>query len=293
MRTVRSTVRLASAAAILGILASVTVTPCLALSTSATATAALSATDPQVSFSPGVRDVLKMLDAKIDPAVVKAYINNSMILFNPTANEIIALKQRGVPDEVLTAMMRRGAEVRMQSAQAAQSAVPVPAPATPPQSYDYGATVPPYSYSYPYDYSDYGYGYPYYGYPYASGYPYSYWWNNYGYPWGYYSPFFSGLGFGRGFHDFDRFHNGFRGNRGFGFQGRGGFGNRSAWGARAGPGFRSSFGSGGFAGRSFGFSGARSGGFGGHSMGGLAGRSGGFGGHGGGFGGHGGGGGHR
>src|SRR5690242_4584449 len=54
-----------------------------------------------ISFSRGVNDVLKMLDAKVDPAVIRAYINNSTTAFNPTAQEIIALKRRGVPDELI------------------------------------------------------------------------------------------------------------------------------------------------------------------------------------------------
>lgn len=294
MRVLTRITRLAGAAVFMGGLANITLTPCLALSESTTeAPLAAPEAATQPSFPPAVRDVLKMLDAKVEPGVVKAYIQNSPIFFNPTANQIIALKQRGVPDDLIAAMIQRGAEVRMQMAQAAQmtaaaqAAAPMPAPNTPPSAYDYGTAAP-------YDYYDSGYPYYGYGYPYG-GYP--YWWNTYGYPWGFYSPFFFGFGFGRGFHDFDRFHrgfNGFHGNGSFAFRGRPGFGNRSAWSPTVGAGFRSSFGRPGFGGRSFAVGGARVGGFGGARMGGFGGRGGGgFGGHGGGgFGGHGGGG-HR
>src|SRR5437764_62659 len=44
------------------------------------------------SFSPGIRDVLKMVDAKVDPEVIKSYIKNSSAAYNPTAAEIIDLK---------------------------------------------------------------------------------------------------------------------------------------------------------------------------------------------------------
>jgi hypothetical protein len=232
-----------------------------------------------------MRDVLKMLDAKVDPGVIKAYIKNSPVPFNPNASEIVALKQRDVPDDIITSLIQHGAEVRAQMAQgAAQAGSAVSAPNAPPAGYpyDYGTAAPSY---YPYDYADYGYGYPYYGYPY------NYWYNSY-YPWSFYSPFFFDFYFHRPFHDFDRFHSGFRGNRSFAFQGRSGFANRSgAWGASVGSGYRPFTSRGGFGGRSFASVGARPGGFGGHA-GGFVGRSGGFGGHGGGFGGHGGGVGH-
>src|SRR6516165_6587088 len=52
--------------------------------------------------SAGVSDILKMLDAKVDLEVVKTYIKNSSIAYNPTAEDVVTLKQRGVPDEILT-----------------------------------------------------------------------------------------------------------------------------------------------------------------------------------------------
>lgn len=268
-----------------------TLPPCNAQVDAASNQAVVSAPEAHVISSPAIRDILKMLDAKVDIEVVKAYIKSSSIAFNPTASDIIELKRRGVPDELITTLMQRGAEVRAQMAQAvaAQGNVPLSAPNAPPQGYGYDySTAPAYPYT---DYaSDYPY-YPYYGYPYyANGYPYNYWWYN-AYPWAFYSPFF----FGRGFHDFDRFHHfdrgfdRFHGGRSFAFQGRGGFGNRSFVGR-----------SGGFSGRSFAMGGVRTGGFAGRSGGGFAGRSaggfagrsgGGFAGHAaGGFGGHGGGG---
>jgi len=249
-----------------------------------------------VSFSPAIRDILKMLDAKVDIEVIKAYVRNSNIAYNPNASEIIGLKQHGVPDEVITALLQRGAEVRAQLAQSRQATAPAmppnnPAPAYP---YDYGASLPDYNTypAYP-AYAD--YGYPYYGYAYG-GYPY-----DYSYPWAFYSPFYFGFYGHRDFDrfhrfgDFDRFHrfDGFRGDRfhgdrSFAFRGGAGFGNRSPWTPVNGSFAHRSFAGGGFSGRSFGNGGGRPGGFTGH-MGGFAGRAGGFGGHGGGGGGHGGG----
>src|SRR5690348_3755266 len=69
---------------------------------------------PPPKFSPGIQEILKMVDAKVDTDVIKVYIRNSMVAYNPGASEIIALKERGVPAEILTALLQRGAEVRTQ-----------------------------------------------------------------------------------------------------------------------------------------------------------------------------------
>src|SRR5438067_13277482 len=63
-------------------------------------------------FSPGIAEILKMADAKVDVGVIKAYIRNSPTAYNPTANEIVVLKERGLSDEILTAMLQRGGELR-------------------------------------------------------------------------------------------------------------------------------------------------------------------------------------
>ena len=262
-------------------------------------TAAPAAVSPaRLGFSPGIRDILKMLDAKVDPQVIRAYIKNSPIAYNPSAAEIIALKQREVPDDLITALLERGAEVRAQLAQAAaQSQPPATAPtppsAPPPDYSNAYATTAPYN---PYPaYADYGYPYYSYSYPY-SGYPYNYWWYNYSYPWAYYSPFWYGGYYGHGYyghgyygHDF--YHHGYYPHGGYAYRGGAGFGGHGAW-APAGRGYgsRPGMAGGGFGGRSFG-GGMRSASFAGRG-GGFAGHGGGFGGHGGGFGGHGGGG-HR
>ncbi len=271
------------------------------------------------NLSSGVSDVLKMVQAKVDPEVIKTYVKNSPIAYNPSATEVISLKEHGVSDDIVTALMQRGGELRAQAARTAQAA---PAPAAPPAypgaanpyapapAYDYGTA--PYYPENGYDYGAYPYAYPYaypgYSYPY-----YSYW----PYYWPFYSSFF--FGFGHGFHDhfhhhhFDHFghhfHDGFNHfGSGFGvhrpgtFAGRSGafrtgFSGRTAPVAGRPAGMMSvGFRSGGFAGRPAPFAGRpggmmsagfRSGGFGGHAaMGGM--RAGGMGGMrgGGGFGGH-------
>ncbi|HTL59659.1 MAG TPA: hypothetical protein VL361_28570 [Candidatus Limnocylindrales bacterium] len=140
-------------------------------------------------YSAGVQDVLQMLDAKVDLGVIKEYIKNSTIGYDLNAEEIVALKKRGVPDEIVTGLLQRGAEVRAQVATSASTARPpyntqapyapnAQAPYGPYYGYDYGDYNPNYSsaYVYPYDYS--------------YGYPYNYWWYSYSYPWWGYWPFF-------------------------------------------------------------------------------------------------------
>src|SRR5256885_13075547 len=63
-------------------------------------------------FSPGIGDVVKMVDAKIEADVIVAYINSSRTPYNPSVNEIIALKEHGVSSVILTAMLQHGGELR-------------------------------------------------------------------------------------------------------------------------------------------------------------------------------------
>jgi len=108
-----------------------------------------------------------MMDAKVDPEVVKAYVGASMTAYNLNAAEIIALKERGISAEILTAMIQRGGELRGQGLRSGQPAMSQPvqpvAPGTatpyaPAPAYDYSAqpVYPSYTYSYP----AYSYAYP-------------------------------------------------------------------------------------------------------------------------------------
>jgi hypothetical protein len=131
---------------------------------------------PAPRFSAGVADILKMVNAKVDAEVIKTYINNSSTAYNPSATEIIALKDRGVAPEIITAMLQHGAEARTQLMRAAQAAPSAPqpspgavAPYAPVPGYDYGAqsVYPNYTYTYPtysYVYPSYVYDYPVYSY---------------------------------------------------------------------------------------------------------------------------------
>ncbi|HWH69547.1 MAG TPA: hypothetical protein VNT26_09195, partial [Candidatus Sulfotelmatobacter sp.] len=93
---------------------------------------------------------------------------NSPVAYNPSAAELIALKNRGISEDILTALVERGAQVKAQARQAAPSrpTSPVPNPPPPyayPYPYQYQYAYPAYAGAYP-GYSGYG-GYPYYALP--------------------------------------------------------------------------------------------------------------------------------
>jgi len=118
-----------------------------------------------------------MVDAKVDVNVITAYIQSSPTAYNPSASEIIALNDRGVPSEVIAAMLKRGSELRAMAMASTPPPQPIPnatAPYT--ENPDY-SSAPPATYSdygYPSSsvYYDSSYGYPYYGYSYPW---YGYW----------------------------------------------------------------------------------------------------------------------
>jgi hypothetical protein len=211
-----------------------------------------------------------MVDAKVDPEVIKTYIKSSPTAYHPSAAEIIALKDQGIGPEILTAMLQHGADVRAQAIGAAQMAPPTyPGavnPYAPAPGYDEGAQpgypsdasgYPAYSYAYPsdvYAYPAYSYGYLWpYGWPYfycglgGYGYGYPYYWGGRGY-------------YGRGYHGAGARSIAFAGSRG-GFHSFSTVGRAGAF-ARPASGFR--FG-GGMGGRSVSFaSHSGGGGHGGH-----------------------------
>ena len=120
-------------------------------------------------------EINKLLDAKVEVEVIKAYIQNCPVAFRLTAADIIALKDRGAPPEILKALVEHQPQTSVTSVPTVQ------APMAPP-AYSSPQTAPYPAYSYP----DYGYDYSYpYSYDYPSYYPaYSYY--NYGWPYFYF-----------------------------------------------------------------------------------------------------------
>jgi hypothetical protein len=128
---------------------------------------------PPGTYSAGLAQIVKLLDAKMDAQVILAYIQNSPVAYNPDATELIALKDHGASPDVLVALLHHGNELRQQLAQTQRSVYPQPATT----GYGYG-NVPEGTYpAYPYGYSDVSY---------PTTYPVTYY--NYGWPAVYWPP---------------------------------------------------------------------------------------------------------
>ena len=160
----------------------------------------------------GVEDVLKLSRAQVSDDVVLSYIRNSGTIYNLNAQDIVYLRNQGVQDRIINAMLdqrKAAAQVAAQVAPAAMAPAIPNAPTVPdavqaPPAPDYSQVAPqaapapstvyvvPTPTVNPYYYPYYGYYGPYY-------YPYSYG--------GYYGPTlsfgfrFGGHGYGhRGWH---------------------------------------------------------------------------------------------
>jgi hypothetical protein len=123
----------------------------------------------------GIAQVIKLEQARIGDDTVIAYINNSGDTYALNAGQIIYLRQQGVSDAVLTAMLTQS-RAAAASAVAPQYAAPAPqatVDAQPPVNY---VQTAPADYSYD--------NYPTYYYPnYSSYYPYYNYYGYYGWPW--------------------------------------------------------------------------------------------------------------
>ena len=218
-----------------GLMAQTTDTPSAQASVTATAPAS-----GAPRFSGRINEVVALAQSGIDQSIVVSYIKTSPGPFQPTADEIIKLRDLGVSPEIITTMMQRGAELRDQARVVAASA-PAQSQTYAPSSVSYAQPAP--AQSWPPPYVDPTYYPTYYSAPssvvYVGGsYGYPYYYNNYCYP-SYYSgvgfygprlsfnfgaPFggFRGGGFGGGFHG-GVIGGGFHGGGG-GFHGGGGGG---------------------------------------------------------------------
>jgi hypothetical protein len=73
----------------------------------------------------GVEQLLKMLQAGVSKEVIRAYIDTAQAVPQLSAADIVTLKERGVPDDLTVALMKRKAELAAQARQtSASNAVP-------------------------------------------------------------------------------------------------------------------------------------------------------------------------
>ena len=211
-----------------GLMAQTTDTPSTQASFTATATVT-----GAPRFSGRINEVVALAQSGIDQSIVVSYIKTSPGPFQPSADEIIKLRDLGVSSEIITTMMQRGAEVRDQNRAIAASA-PAQSQTYAQSSVSYAQPAP--AQSWPPPYVDPTYYPTYYSEPssvvYVGGsYGYPYYYNNYCYPSyysrvGFYGPRFS-VNFGAPFGGFrvGGFNGGFHGGPiGGGFHGGGGGG---------------------------------------------------------------------
>jgi len=148
-------------------------------------------------LSTGLADIMKMFQAGVEQPVILAFIQSSTVAYHPSAKEIIYLRDQGVSTEIITALLRRGGELRERAAEVQREernrATPppaaspaAPAPSNPPAPQASGAAdtstgYPTYTYASPAyaTYPTYTYANPiyypsYYGYSYSGCRPYGY-----------------------------------------------------------------------------------------------------------------------
>jgi hypothetical protein len=74
-----------------------------------------------------ISEVIRLVDAKVDAAVIKAYINNAPMTYNPSATELIALQQHGAGTDTLIALLQRASEAMARTSQTAPTIQSLPA----------------------------------------------------------------------------------------------------------------------------------------------------------------------
>jgi hypothetical protein len=192
-------------------------------STAATAQPAV-ASPPAPQLSYGVPQVLQLVQAKVSDGIIVNYIQNSGTIYGLNAGEIVYLKQQGVSDPVLNAMLNQRGRLTgstepaatTASAPAASDQTSTPAASAAPSVTYVQQTVPsstvyviPDTQTYQYDAWYYG-GSPYYSYPYYGGYGYYGWpavslsfgWGGYNHGGSYHGGYYGGYhgGYNGGWH---------------------------------------------------------------------------------------------
>ena len=209
-----------------------TPTPMFHDTTPSSDTATATVPSPATALTPAMTQVLQLSQAKISDGTIITYIQNSGTIYGLNASQIVYLKQQGVSEPVINAMLNQRTMAAASSATppvpdysaqaAATTATTVAQPTTPAPSSVY---VVPDSQTYYYDNWAYPYTYPYY-YPYYYGYgwPVGVYWGGWGWRGGWHGGYYGGWhgGFGGG-----GFHGGFNGGGfhggfGGGFHGGGG-----------------------------------------------------------------------
>jgi uncharacterized membrane protein YgcG len=184
-------------------------------------TSSAGATTAGLEVTPAMSQVLQLAQAKISDSTIIAYVQNSGTVYGMNASQIVYLKQQGVSESVINAMLNQRTALAaapqppMPPENTAQYSTPdnttVAQPTTPAPSTAY---IVPDTQTYYYNSWAYPYYYPYYSWYYPVG---IYW----GWHGGYYGGYYGGWhgGYGGGWHGGGGFHSG---GGGGGFHGGGG-----------------------------------------------------------------------
>jgi len=98
---------------------------------------------PNVYPSSPLAQVIRLTQAGVDESIIMTYVTNSGSTFNLDSDKIIYLKDIGLPNEVVTAMMQRDLQLQQQMAASAYQPPAQPAPAPPPAPTEQPETAPP------------------------------------------------------------------------------------------------------------------------------------------------------
>ena len=93
--------------------------------------------DKPVKLSWGLDEIVKLSQARLDESVILAFIEHSQTAYNPTAQDIVQLRELGVSSQIITALMRHGGALRQTARESqeqvqAERAAAVAAATTPP-----------------------------------------------------------------------------------------------------------------------------------------------------------------
>src|SRR5262245_60201346 len=93
-------------------------------------------------LSGDLNEVLKLARAGMDESVILAYVQNSPIANQPSADEILRLRQAGVSPKVIAVILQHGGEVRAQQKDSGEAAQPAATTQTPSSTATYSAETP-------------------------------------------------------------------------------------------------------------------------------------------------------
>src|SRR5437879_9132877 len=69
----------------------------------------------RTKFSFGVDEVTKMYQSGVETDVILNYIESSRVPYHPSAEEIVRLHNLGVPSQIVTTLIRHGAQVQREA----------------------------------------------------------------------------------------------------------------------------------------------------------------------------------